>query len=112
MIDERRITKQAFNLNWLGDTVWLDCSGMVSASVRVVQYQGTWTTAVLTVVVDDGPNRTGGIAHPSTITPTSAAPATQVFSVVGYDRIGVRVTTAEGSDSYANVTITARASPA
>jgi hypothetical protein len=105
-------TDRPIDLDDSGATVRLfDCEKMVYASASCDVIEGSGSAFVFTIVVSNDPTGRVYHNHPTSTTLTNAARVTLPFSVVGYLKFGIKLTTVNGSNALGHVYLVAKDSP-
>jgi len=85
-----------FDSNDIGGIVGIaPCMGLLVGSYGLESNGNTWTTAVLTIVYDAGGGRWE--AYPSVATLVTATRNSARLDLTWFDRVALKITTAEGS---------------
>ena len=95
-------SKQNLDVNSSGAVVSTPVGRSITGTVQAEQSTGTFSTAVITVVVSNDPAGVLFRNHPSAVSLTGPG-ITQPFNVSGYLYWGMKVTTVQGAAGTADV---------
>jgi len=97
-------TDKDFRLDEPGRVLRAPVAGASRGSIQATLVVGSWSTAVLTVVVSNDPAGNRMENHPDGITLTASG-ITAAFRVSGFLWYGVRVTTGSAAEAIAEVSL-------